>query len=350
MNKRVIIVSLVAIGLIIATIFKLFSNKKEVAAKIYIHDVNAAVLVETTKPQFHTFDSQFSYLGTFEPNKQATISSEGQGKVVSINFDEGDAIKKGSVIAKLDDEMLRLQLQTIEVNLEGQRKDENRYKILAQQNAAPDIQLEKIELAIRGLEIQKAQILKQIKGCTIVSPFNGVVTKKMIDLGSVIGIGTPVLEVTDISVLKLAVNVPEKDINNFKVGQKVEVNTDVLADQTLQGTIKTISVQADKTHNVKVQVEVVNKSNELRAGMFGTAILANGSSHNALSIPRKTLVGSTKSPQLYVVKNGKALLTPFSAGTSDGDFIEIVSGITEDDNVVIKGQVNLKNNSNVKLK
>ncbi len=350
MNKRVIIVSLVAIGLIIATIFKLFSNKKEVAAKIYIHDVNAAVLVETTKPQFHTFDSQFSYLGTFEPNKQATISSEGQGKVVSINFDEGDAIKKGSVIAKLDDEMLRLQLQTIEVNLDGQRKDENRYKILAQQNAAPDIQLEKIELAIRGLEIQKAQILKQIKGCTIVSPFNGVVTKKMIDLGSVIGIGTPVLEVTDISVLKLAVNVPEKDINNFKVGQKVEVNTDVLADQTLQGTIKTISVQADKTHNVKVQVEVVNKSNELRAGMFGTAILANGSSHNALSIPRKTLVGSTKSPQLYVVKNGKALLTPFSAGTSDGDFIEIVSGITEDDKVVIKGQVNLKNNSNVKLK
>ena len=350
MNKRVIIVSLIAIALIIATIFKLFSNKKEVAAKIYIHDVNAAVLVETTKPLYHTFDSQFSYLGTFEPNKQATISSEGQGKVLSINFDEGDAIKKGSVIAKLDDEMLRLQLQTIEVNLDGQRKDEERYRILAEQNAAPDIQLEKIELAIRSLEIQKAQVLKQIKGCTILSPFNGVVTKKMVDLGSVIGIGMPVLEVTDISILKLAVNIPERDINKFKLGQKVEVTTDVLVDQTLQGTIKTISVQADKTHNVKVQIEVVNKSNELRSGMFGTAILANGTSHNALSIPRKTLVGSTKNPQVYVVKNGKALLTGFNAGTSDGDFIEIVSGITEDDKIVIKGQVNLKNNSNVKLK
>ena len=122
------------------------------------------------------------------------------------------------------------------------------------------------------------------------------------------------------------------------------------ADQTLQGTIKTISVQADKTHNVKVQIEVVNKSNELRSGMFGTAILANGTIHNALSIPRKTLVGSTKNPQVYVVKNGKALLTGFNAGTSDGDFMEIVSGVTEDDKVVIKGQVNLKNNSNVKLK
>ena len=350
MNKRVIIVSLIAIGLVVLTIFKLLSNKEKVAAKIYIHDVNASVLVETTKPQFHTFDSQFSYLGTFEPNKQATVSSEGQGKVLSINFEEGDAIKKGSVIAKLDDEMLRLQLQTVEVNLDGQRKDEERYRILAQQNAAPDIQLEKIELAIRGLEIQKSQILKQIKGCTILSPFSGVVTKKMIDLGSVIGIGTPVLEVTDISILKLAVNIPERDINKFKIGQKVEVNTDVLTDQTLQGTLKIISVQADKTHNVKVQIEVINKSNELRSGMFGTAVLANSSSHNALAIPRKTLVGSTKNPQLYVVKNGKALLTSFNAGTSDGNFMEIISGITENDNVVIKGQVNLKNNSNVKLK
>jgi multidrug efflux pump subunit AcrA (membrane-fusion protein) len=114
MNKRVIIVSLVAIGLIIATIFKLFSNKKEVAAKIYIHDVNAAVLVETTKPLYHTFDSQFSYLGTFEPNKQAMVSSEGQGKVLTVEFEEGDVVKKGSVLAKLDDEMLKLQLQTIE--------------------------------------------------------------------------------------------------------------------------------------------------------------------------------------------------------------------------------------------
>ena len=71
-------------------------------------------------------------------------------------------------------------------------------------------------------------------------------------------------------------------------------------------------------------------------------------SRNSLSIPRKTLVGSTKSPQVYVVKNGKAVLTSFNAGTSDSDYIEVVSGIAETDKVVIKGQVNLKNNSNAR--
>ena len=348
--KRVIIVSIIGIALVVLTIITLLGNKEKAAAKIYIHDVNASVLVETTKPQVHTFDSQFSYLGTFEPNKQAMVSAEGQGKVLSVEFEEGDVVKKGSVLAKLDDEMLRLQLQTVEVNLDGQRKDEQRYRILAEQNAAPDIQLEKVELAIKGLEIQKAQILKQIKGCTIISPFNGIITKKMIDLGSVIGAGTPVAEITDISVLKLAVNIPERDINKFKVGQKVDVTADIKPDEIITGTIKTISPQADKTHNVKVQVEIKNSSNDLKAGMFATANLASGSSVNALSIPRKTLVGSTKSPQVYVVKNGKAVLISFNAGTSDSDYIEVVSGIAETDKVVIKGQVNLKNNSNVKIK
>lgn len=348
--KRVIIVSIIGIALVVLTIITLLGNKEKAAAKIYIHDVNAPVLVEITKPQLHTFDSQFSYLGSFEPNKQAMVSSEGQGKVLTVEFEEGDLVKKGSVLAKLDDEMLRLQLQTIEVNLEGQRKDEERYRILAEQNAAPDIQLEKIELAIKGLEIQKAQILKQIKGCTIISPFNGIITKKMIDLGSVIGSGTPVAEITDISLLKLAINIPERDINKFKVGQKVDVTADIKADEIITGTIKTISPQADKTHNIKVQVEIKNSLNELKAGMFATANLANGSSLNALSIQRKTLVGSTKSPQVYVVKNGRAILTSFNAGTSDSDYIEIVSGISETDKIVIKGQVNLKNNSTVKIK
>ena len=92
--KRVVIVSIIGIALIILTIITLLGNKEKAAAKLYIHDVNASVLVETIKPQLHTFDSQFSYLGTFDPNKQAMVSAEGQGKVLSVEFEEGDIVKK----------------------------------------------------------------------------------------------------------------------------------------------------------------------------------------------------------------------------------------------------------------
>jgi hypothetical protein len=67
-----------------------------------------------------------------------------------------------------------------------------------------------------------------------------------------------------------------------------------------------------------------------------------------LSVPRKALVGSSKNPQVYVIKNGKSVLTSFNAGTSDGDFIEVVDGLSKSDQIITKGQVNLQNNSNVK--
>jgi hypothetical protein len=85
------------------------------------------------------------------------------------------------------------------------------------------------------------------------------------------------------------------------------------------------------------------------AGMYGSVSLENSKSVTALSIPRKALVGSSKNPQVYIIKNGKSILTSFNAVTSDGEYIEVVDGISKDDQIIIKGQVNLQNNSNVKI-
>jgi hypothetical protein len=109
-------------------------------------------------------------------------------------------------------------------------------------------------------------------------------------------------------------------------------------------------VQADKSHNFKVQITINNSNRELMAGMYGSASLTNSESITALSIPRKALIGSTKNPQVYIVRNGKSILTSFNAGTSDGEYIEVISGISKSDRIVVKGQVNLQNNSNVKTK
>lgn len=130
MKKRVIIITVVVIGLIAVTAMKLASNKAKVEQKIYIHDINAAVLVEAEQPQMHTFDNSFSYLGTFEPIRQNVIGSDASGKVIQLNVEEGDYVTKGQVIAKVDDELLQYQLQNVEVNIEGQRNDDKRYSTL----------------------------------------------------------------------------------------------------------------------------------------------------------------------------------------------------------------------------
>ena len=348
MNKRVITIIGVAIVLIIFSIFKLKSNKEKVQNKLYIHDTSAAILVDVTKPSFHTFENSFAFLGTFDPTRQNTIGSDAAGKIVRLNFQEGDRVSAGQVLAKLDDEMLNIQLENAEINVEGQRNDDTRNSNLAKDNVISGVQQEKTKLALKSAETQVKQIKKQIKNTSIIAPFSGVVTKKMIDLGSVVGPGTPALELTDISSLKLNISVPERDILKFKIGQQVTVNADVYANKPFSGKVSNISVKADASHNFKVEVLIQNTSaNPLMAGMYGSVVLQNSKTINALSIPRKALLGSSKAPQVFVVKNGKAKIVSFTAGTSDGEFIEVIDGLSKNDIIVIKGQINIQNNSNV---
>jgi RND family efflux transporter MFP subunit len=349
MNKKNIILIILGIGLIALTVLKLKSNKEKAAEKIYIHDSDAPILVETTKAENHTFASAFNYLGSFEPYRQNMIGSDASGKLIRLDVQEGDRVAQGQVIAKIDDELLQIQLQNIEVSIEGQRNDDQRNEALSRDKAIPEVQIEKTKLGIKSAELQKKQLQKQLRSTNITAPFSGVITKKMVDLGSVIGPGSPLVEITDISSLKLTISVPERDILKFRNGQTVEVKADVYGTKIFQGKVTFLSVQADKSHNFKVQITVPNVKNELMAGMYGTASLSNSNSVTALSIPRKALVGSTKDPQVYIVKNGKARLTSFNAGTSDGEFIEVISGITAQDRIVIKGQVNIQDNSNVKI-
>lgn len=351
MNKRVIIIIVVSIALVAISAMKLKSNKANVESKLYIHDTTAAILVNVAKPSIHEFESSFSFLGTFDPFRINTIGSDGAGKVIRLGFQEGDKISEGQFLVKLDDEMLNIQLENAEINVESQRNDDNRYSTLIEKNAVSGVQAEKTKIALKSAETQVKQIKKQLRNTTVNAPFSGVVTKKMVDLGSVIGAGTPILELTDISSLKLNISVPERDILKFKVGQDVKVYADVYANKEFSGKVTNLSVKADASHNFKVEVTIKNSTeNPIMAGMYGSVKLKNSTTVRALSIPRKALIGSTKNPQVFVVRNGKSKLVSFEAGTSDGDFVEVVEGLNKSDLIVVKGQINLQNNSNVLLK
>lgn len=351
MNKRLIIILSVAVVLVALAVMKLLSNKKAAEEKLYIHDASAAVYVETATPETHTFENALSFLGTFEPYRQNTIGSDASGKIIRLAVEEGDRISQGQLIAKIDDELLQLQLQNAEIGIEGQKNDDSRYSNLAKENAVAGVQVEKTKLGLRSAEVQKKQIQKQLRSTSIMAPFSGIVTKKMVDLGSVIGPGTPLVELTDISSLKLTVSVPERDVMKFRVGQNVSVYVDIYNNRSFDGKVTNINVVADKSHNFKVQITVKNnKDTQIMAGMYGSVKLSNNKSITAMSIPRRALVGSSKNPQVYVVRNGKAVLTSFNAGTSDGEYIEVVSGLSENDQIVVKGQVNLQNNAPVTSK
>lgn len=349
MNKRIIVIAVGAVVLVGLGAMKLISNKEEIEAKLFIRDASEAILVDVVQPTMHTFESALSFLGSFDAAHQNNIASDGSGKLVKLLVEEGDLVSTGQTIAKLDDELIQLQIQEAQLNLDNLKNDNARYSSLKKDNVIASAEVEKIELAVKTTEVKIKQLQRQLRSTTIVAPFSGVVSKRMVDLGSMVMPGTPIVELTDISSLKLTISVPERDVLKFTKGQVVLANVDVYGNLDFTGKISQIAVQADATHNFKIQATIQNSgANRIMAGMYGSVSLNNSKSTTAQAVPRKALVGSSKNPQVYVVRNGKAILTSFNAGTADGDYIEVISGLSKSDKIVTKGQVNLQNNVNVK--
>ncbi|SFF03517.1 efflux RND transporter periplasmic adaptor subunit [Thermoflexibacter ruber] len=344
-----VIIALVIIGAIGLTAWKLSENKKAVEEKVYRRDPNTQVLVKTAKVTLQELNQVQTWLGTFEPNREIKILSETNGKVVKVGISEGERVSAGQLIAQVDSDILQYQILAAEANYQEAQADVRRYQNLTKEEAVAKIQLEKANLSAKAAESQLKVLQKQLKNTTIVAPFSGTITSKTFDLGTVLAMGTPLAQLTDISAVKLVINVPEKDILKFKEGQSVNVTTDVFPNQQFAGKVTMISAKSDNAHNYPVQILVNNSStNLLRAGMYGSVVIDNSLKTNALVIPRNALVGTVKQPQVFVVENGKAVLKNIQIGTSSNDFYEVTEGLKEGEIVIISGQVNLENGTLVK--
>ena len=226
-----IIIPLVIIAIVV---IKLKSNKEITQNKVYQYDKEQAINVQADTLQIENVNAEFSYSGTFEPNKETKISAEIQGKINEVLVDIGSVVNKGQPLVLLDNTLLKLQLQTIEVQIEGWEADVNRYTILAKADAIQGVQLEKSVLGLKSAKVQKATLIEQINKTTIKAPFNGVVTAKLSEEGAFAAPGVPLLQITDITNLKFTVNVPENELSKFKLNQSYSLTVDAYSEILLR--------------------------------------------------------------------------------------------------------------------
>ena len=208
--KKVLYIIL-PLALIAIVVIKLKSNKEIVSNKVYQYDKEKAINVQVDTIKSELIGNEFDYSGTFEPNKETKLSAEIQGKINDVLVDVGTFVTKGQSLIQLDNSLLKLQLQSAEVQVEGLEADVKRFTVLANADAVQGVQLEKAELGLKSAKVQRATLLEQINKTTIKAPFNGVVTAKLTEEGAFAAPGLPLLQITDISVLKFTVNVSEND-------------------------------------------------------------------------------------------------------------------------------------------
>lgn len=340
-----------AVGITALVIFKLANNKKTTENKVYHYDKTAPIEVETITIKPQQARSNFTFSGTFEANKEVKINADIQGKVNDVLVDLGSEVKKGQALVKLDKSLLELQLQEVNVQIEGLENDVNRFKILAEAEAIQGVQLEKAELGLKTAKIKRSTLLEQISKTTIKAPFDGIITMKMTESGAFAAPGVPLLQLTEIQQLRFTIFISENDLNTFSMDENYSIIPDVNHQTKLNGKVMAIGSKANPAGGFPIQFLVQNtKDLFIKAGMFGKVELIASNEEDGIYIPAAILQGGEDNPSVYLIKNNQVVLTPIVIKKRVQNQVLIEKGLSIGDEVVSKGFINLFDGANVEIK
>lgn len=350
--------SKITVGLLVAGLvgigYILYSNKVELnnkAADLERKEIKVPVKITTVDSL--VLSQSMNLTGEFEGWDEVTLIAETQGTIKGLSVTEGEKINKSKVVAQIDASHIRTQLTNAESNYTKSKKDLERFTNLKKAGGVSQRQLEDAQLAVENAYSTVSAMKQQLGYTNVSSTISGIVNDVYVEEGSFVMPGNKIASIIQVDKLKIIIKVTQKDLAKIKENEKVKITTDVFPEKTFAGVIETISYKADPSRKFKVTISLQNNGKEkLRAGMFGKVDLNNDQNSNedkSLVIPRDAIVGSLKSPSVYVAKAGKSIKKEIAIGITSGDYIEVISGLVTGDTVITSGQINLDNNSLINI-
>jgi len=352
MKSKKLILSIAIITVIVVIIVvRLVSNKRSFDDQLkMISEFNTTVPVITDTVKYEQIATEFSVNGTFEPLHEISISSEIQGKIISIAAETGNNVKAGQVLASIDNKLYKSQLDLAKSNLEKTEKDKQRYEILLKGDAVTAQQYETVKQEYENAQTAYTSAKIQYDNASVKAPFDGVITKKYIEKGTYLSPGTAVFEIVEIKKVKFIAKLTGDEVENVHKGQALKISVDNYPGISYDGVITAIVVKSDNSKRYDVEIEVLNHTDKLiKPGMFGTAIFGGNVGAKSLTIPRIALVGSIKNPEVFIVHGDSVISQSIDAVTLDDKYVTVKQGLKAGDVIVVSGQINLVTGSKIKL-
>ena len=306
----------------------------------------AAPVVSVITAQAEDVDVTNTFTSNVEPYATNNIVSQTAGRIVSINAEVGNHVRKGQLLAKMDDvNLTKTRMQYVNDSTELSRLTEL-YKIGAVSQADYD-------MAKLALNVTKKTYDNLAENTYLRSPINGVVTARNYDKGDMYSMALPIFVVEQIQPVKMLVNISESLFTQVHKGMEFDITVDAYPNEVFTGKVNLLypTVSAT-THTFPVEVICENKDEHLRPGMFARVTATFGTNHNVV-VPDIAVVKQQGSGEhfIYVLNaDNTVTYTKVELGRRLGNRYEIVSGIKEGDRIVTEGQVRLKNGVSVTVK
>jgi membrane fusion protein (multidrug efflux system) len=313
-------------------------------------DVEASVPVEVQALRRAAMVAVYSGTAPIEAHEEAEVVAKVGGEVRQIFVEEGDAVRAGQVLARLDGDRLRLEVAQTEANLRKLERDYNRQLELSEKGLVAKGTAENAKFDLDALRAAHDSGRLELSYTEIRAPIDGVVSARHIKVGNTIAQNEPTFRVTNLDPLLAYVHIPEKEFRKLAPEQVADVVVDALGGERFTGRISRISPTVDpKTGTFRARVEIPDPSRRLKPGMFARVNIVYERRENALQLPRAAVVDADGAQSVFVVAEGKAEQRSIRTGLANNGWVEVVEGLDGSERVVVVGQGGLKTGTLVKV-
>ena len=311
----------------------------------------AGVPVEVVKVATASLPQSITTVGSLRSDESVTIRPEVAGRIAAINFQEGQRVAKGAVLLRLDPSINEAELLQARANLKLARSKYERAVDLSKSNFISGQARDEAENNLRVAEAAVALVEARLAKTEIRAPFTGVIGLRSVSIGDYVKEGADIVNLESIDLLKVDFRVPEVYMRQVKAGQPLQVALDAYPGKTFEGRVFAVNPLLDAAGRaVVIRAQVKNADASLRPGMFARVRLITSESTDSLVVPEQALVPQGSEQFVFKVVDGRAVRAKVEVGQRRDGKVEMVSGVTAGEVVVVSGHQRLRDGVPVVVK
>ncbi|MDR0927325.1 MAG: efflux RND transporter periplasmic adaptor subunit [Ignavibacteria bacterium] len=310
---------------------------------------NKTLFVNAKVIAYETLEDGFYTIGSILPDEQVDLSFETSGKIVSINFAEGAFVKKGQLLAKVNDAPLQAELKKLEARYPLANDRVARQKKLFDKDFVSKDDYQQVNTALAELEADIELVKAKIEQTELRAPFDGIIGLRSLSEGQYVDPTRFLAKLTKISPLKIEFSINERQANDVIEGTRVKFRLQGNSEQ-YEATVYAVESEVDtKTRTLTARATYPNVNRKLIPGRSASIEIRLRKEDRAITIPSEAMISEMGRDIAYVYNSGKAHLVEVSKGLRTSKAIQILDGIKPGDTVITSGSMQLRDGMPVSI-
>jgi membrane fusion protein (multidrug efflux system) len=293
--------------------------------------------------QYENLNDVIRTTGSLLPDEEVSLSFETSGKIVGIFFTEGAEVKKGTLLAKVNDQPLQAELKKLEAQIPLAQDRVYRQKSLLEKDAVSQEAYEQVITELEKLNADIELVKSHIAQTELRAPFDGVIGLRLVSEGSYASPATVIAQLTKIKPLKVEFSINERQSNEISKG----TNLDFAIDGSLEkysASVYAMEPQLDmKTRTMKVRAMYPNTDGKLKPGRSASIEIKIHEITNTIVVPSEAVIAEMGRSIAYVYRNGKAQQVELTRGLRTESNVQILNGLQAGDTLIVTGVMQLRN-------